>query len=262
VDRPAGAILVGPGPEAAAELAAAIDSAPRLLLVDRALCLLDEVARWQCVRRFQQLARDGALVLIASHDTDWLERICDLVVAVEQGRVIEQGDPGLTLAHYRGRIADRRRQLDFPGEAAPSSRFGDGRVRLAVLEILGEDGQPVTAVRSGEAVTVRLALSFQETVTEPVAGILIRSRIGVCVYGTNTELEQTPIGARRAGESAEVQFRFRCELCPQEYTLTAASHDPDGTPHDWLEEALLFSVVDSRHTAGVANLRASVRVVG
>ena len=56
-----------------------------------------------------------------------------------------------------------------------------------------------------------------------------------------------------------VSFSFRCELCPQEYTLTVASHDPDGVWHDWLEDAVAFSVSDHRYTAGVANLRATVR---
>ena len=115
-------------------------------------------------------------------------------------------------------------------------------------------------LRSGEEVTVSAKVHFLQTVENPVAGILIRNRIGLSVYGTNTELEEAAIGPRRAGETAEVQFRFRCDLCPQDYTLTVASHDPDGTPHDWLEEALLFSVVDARYTAGVANLRAKVRV--
>ena len=52
------------------------------------------------------------------------------------------------------------------------------------------------------------------------------------------------------------QIEFRCDLCPQDYTLTAASHDPDGVWHDWMEDALDFTVTDSRYTAGVANLRA------
>jgi len=30
--------------------------------------------------------------------------------------------------------------------------------------------------------------------------------------------------------------------------------------HDWLEDAVAFSVTDSRYTAGVANLRAVVEV--
>jgi lipopolysaccharide transport system ATP-binding protein len=61
-----------------------------------------------------------------------------------------------------------------------------------------------------------------------------------------------------AGETREICFTFPCDLCPGEYTLTAASHDPDGVWHDWLEDAVAFAVSDDRYTAGVANLRARV----
>ena len=59
----------------------------------------------------------------------------------------------------------------------------------------------------------------------------------------------------------ELAFAFWCELCPAEYTLTVASHDPDGVWHDWLEDAVAFSVGDARYTAGVANLRAQVSLL-
>jgi hypothetical protein len=91
-------------------------------------------------------------------------------------------------------------------------------------------------------------------------GIMIRTRVGFEVFGTNTELERVALGPVKAGESRRVRFEFRCDLCAQDYTLTAASHDPDGVWHDWMEDALAFTVVDSRFTAGVANLRARVTV--
>jgi hypothetical protein len=68
------------------------------------------------------------------------------------------------------------------------------------------------------------------------------------------------LGPCAAEEALEITFAFRCGLCPQEYTLTVASHDPDGVWHDWLEDAVAFTVSDSRYTAGVANLRAAVSV--
>jgi hypothetical protein len=74
----------------------------------------------------------------------------------------------------------------------------------------------------------------------------------------NTELERVKLGPLEAGETARVTYRFRCDLCPGEYTVTAASHDPDGVWHDWMEDAVAFSVADSRYTAGVANLKAQV----
>jgi lipopolysaccharide transport system ATP-binding protein len=90
---------------------------------------------------------------------------------------------------------------------------------------------------------------------------MIRTRIGLNVYGTNTELEKLQLGPCAAGDGREISFAFRCELCPENYTLTVASHDPDGLWHDWLEDAVSFAVGDDRYTAGVANLRARVTVV-
>jgi lipopolysaccharide transport system ATP-binding protein len=95
-------------------------------------------------------------------------------------------------------------------------------------------------------------------VANPVIGIMIRNRVGLNVYGTNTELERLKLGPCAQGETLAVDFAFRCALCPEEYTLTAASHDPDGICHDWLEDAVQFRVTDIRYTAGVANLRAQV----
>jgi len=90
---------------------------------------------------------------------------------------------------------------------------------------------------------VKIAVKFHEAVLDPVVGIMIRTRIGLNVYGTNTELEQLKLGPCLAGTTLELAFAFWCELCPGEYTLTVASHDPDGVWHDWLEDAVAFSVL-------------------
>jgi lipopolysaccharide transport system ATP-binding protein len=109
-------------------------------------------------------------------------------------------------------------------------------------------------------VSVRVEVRFHDAVENPVLGLLIRTQIGFEVYGTNTELERVKIGPRKAGETAVVTFSFLCDLCPQAYTLTVASHDPDGAAHDWLDDAIAVTVTDERSTAGVANLRAKVTV--
>ena len=117
---------------------------------------------------------------------------------------------------------------------------------------------PSTIFRFGETMAIRVVVRFAERVEDPVIGIMIRTRIGMNVYGTNTELEKLKLGPVEAGRVICVTYRFVCTLCPAEYTVTAASHDPDGRWHDWMEDAVGFTVCDSRYTAGVANLRARV----
>jgi lipopolysaccharide transport system ATP-binding protein len=91
-----------------------------------------------------------------------------------------------------------------------------------------------------------------------MVGILVRTRIGMEVYGTNTRIEQKPLGDFQAGDELEIDFQLACWLTPQQYTLTVASQDSDGSSHDWLDDAIAFDVVDTRVAAGVANLRAKI----
>jgi lipopolysaccharide transport system ATP-binding protein len=161
---------------------------------------------------------------------------------------------------WRGHVARRMREWGERTSPAldPRVRRGDGRARIERVETIGENGRETMVWRSGEPAVVRVAVRYREAVADPVIGIMIRTRVGLNVYGTNTGLEGVRFGPCAAGEVLELTCAFRCDLCPEEYTLTVASHDPDGVWHDWLEDAIAFTVTDSRYTAGVANLRATM----
>jgi len=231
-----------------------------LLLLDHALARQDAVARARAAVALDRLRRAGATILVVSHEEELLAQLSDEVWWLDQGRLAARGDPREVLPKYRRQVARRLRAWGAaePAPLAPSLRRGDGRARLLALETLDVNGQATQVWQSGETVAVRVTVRFERPVADPVVGILIRTRIGFEVYGTNTELEGVPLGPCQAGETLRLSFAFRCDLCPREYTLTAASHDPDGVWHDWLEDAVAFSVVDARYTAGVADLRAQV----
>jgi ABC-type methionine transport system ATPase subunit len=233
-----------------------------LIAFDNTLALQDALARERAAVALDRCRRQGSTILLASHEEPLLRRLCDEIWWLHEGKLMGRGDPGTMLDSYREHVT---RKLRESGEASspPLSthlRSGDGRAEITQIETLGANWQPTTVWRSGEAVQVRVSVRFKQGISNPVIGIMIRSRVGIEVYGTNTELEKVALGTRAAGETVRITFRFNCDLCPQEYTLTAASHDPDGTRHDWLEDAVLISVADSRYTAGVANLRAQVTV--
>jgi lipopolysaccharide transport system ATP-binding protein len=206
------------------------------------------------------MRRAGATILLVSHEEELLRRLADEIWWLHEGKLAGRGDPGEILGAYRKHVAGRLRawgQTVVP-PLAPRMRWGDGRAEVLRVETIGEDGRPTMVWRSGELAVVKVLVRFREAVADPVIGMMIRTRIGLNVYGTNTELERLKLGPCVPDETVEITFAFRCELCPQEYTLTVASHDPDGVWHDWLEDAVAFAVSDSRYTAGVANLRAQV----
>jgi len=241
---------------------AALDFSPvAVLAMEHTLARRDALERARAAVALDRLRRARATVLLVSHEEELLLQLTDEVWWLDRGMLAGRGDPAVMLRAYAAHIA--RRVREWGAAAAPMAprwRRGDGRARVENLELLGESGQPAGVLRSGELVTVRVTLHVASAVADPVVGMMIRSRAGLNVYGTNTELEGVKLGPCAGGEVFELDFAFRCELCAGEYTLTVASHDPDGVWHDWLEDAIAFAVADSRYTAGVANLRAAVRM--
>lgn len=229
-------------------------------LLDHSLSKLDAIEKAQAVSRLVALRRGGATFVLISHDEALLEGCADEIWWLRDGKLVARGDPLEVLTEYRRYVARALREAGRNREAAvaPVLRDGDGRAMLCGIELLGADSAPTVVWRSGEPAAIRVTVRFNGDVEDPVIGILIRTRIGLNVYGTNTELENIHFGPMRAGDTVRVTFRFRCELCGGDYTVTAASHDPDGVWHDWLEDAVAFAVSDDRYTAGVSNLRAQV----
>jgi ABC-type sulfate/molybdate transport systems ATPase subunit len=232
------------------------------LLLDQTLAMHDAMERERAAIELDGLRRGGSTILLVSHEEEILRRLSDEVWWLRAGKLAGRGDPGEMLDAYRRYVSERVRAWGSHNSAPldPRVRRGDGRAEIVRLETIGEDGHPTMVWRSGELALVKVTVQFRNPVADPVIGIMIRTRIGLNVYGTNTELEKLTLGPCSAEQAVTVSFAFRCELCPGEYTLTVASHDPDGVWHDWLEDALAFSVSDTRYTAGVANLRAVARL--
>jgi hypothetical protein len=229
-------------------------------LFDHVLSKMDAVVKARAVSQLVALRRAGATYVLISHDEALLESCADEVWWLRAGKLVARGDPVEVLTEYRRYVARALREAGRNQEAAlaPVLRDGDGRATLRSIELLGADSASTVVWRSGEVAAIRVTVRFNGDLEDPVIGILIRTRIGLNVYGTNTKLENIHFGPVRAGDSVRVAFRFRCDLCGGDYTVTAASHDPDGVWHDWLEDAVAFAVTDERYTAGVANLRAQV----
>jgi ABC-type polysaccharide/polyol phosphate transport system ATPase subunit len=241
----------------------AIHVQPDILVVDEALAVGDAVFANRCVRKFEEIKKRGVTMLFVSHDLSLVKLISDRAIFLLNGRVEAEGAPSDVINRYIGVVLERQKAFDAdedrrrPG-VAYSFRHGDRLAEVTGLELIGKDGFPTRVVESGEPVMVRVTSRFHAEQPDPMVGIMIRTRIGMDVFGTNTRLQKVSLGRCRAGDELEVEFHFHCWLCPQEYTLTVATQHPDGSSHDWLDEALSFTVVSSRFTAGVANLHARV----
>jgi lipopolysaccharide transport system ATP-binding protein len=239
----------------------AIHVDPDILIVDEALAVGDAVFANRCVRKFEELRQRKVTVLFVSHDLGLVKRLSSRAILLLGGRIEAQGEPKDVINRYIGLVLEKQKRDTAMGgtrELQSSFRHGDGSSEILEVQLLNSRGEPTLALAAGEPATVRVRSLFRRAKSGPMVGILIRTRIGMDVYGTNTGLEQVDLGEFAAGEELEVEFHFDCWLTPQEYTLTVATQNADGSSHDWVDDAIAFEVIDARSSAGVANLRAEV----
>lgn len=88
--------------------AVAVDVEPDVLVVDEVLAVGDEAFRQRSGERMDALIRDGAAVVLVSHQMDQVLSRAQRVVWLEDGRIRMEGDPAAVVAAYResSRAAD------------------------------------------------------------------------------------------------------------------------------------------------------------
>lgn len=239
--------------------ATAIHVSPDILIVDEALAVGDAIFSSRCIQKFEELKRRGVTILFVSHDLGLVKQLADRAIFLLDGRIAAEGRPSDVVNRYIGMVLERRRREhpEMPeagGAAQASFRHGDGASRIREVQLLNQAGVETKVLESGERAAVRIRARFEAPVDEPVVGMLIRNRLGLDVFGTNTRVEGRRLGRFRPGEQLEVEFRFDCLLTRQEYTLTVATQYWDGHSQDWLDDVIAFRVVDTRDRAGVASL--------
>jgi ABC-2 type transport system ATP-binding protein len=99
LDRPAGALSAGQKTRVA--LAKALINSPDLLLLDEPTASLDpDTADWVSGLLEDYRAERGATIMLASHNMAEVERLCDQVLMMKQGRIVDRGTPAELVERY------------------------------------------------------------------------------------------------------------------------------------------------------------------
>jgi len=258
IDRPVKEYSSGMYVRLAFSIAIHVD--PEILIVDEALAVGDAIFANRCIQKFEELKRRKVTVLFVSHDLGLVKRLSDRAILLVDGQIQAEGRPADVVNRYVGLVLEREKSVaQYPaGDFAGSHRHGDGASRIVEVALLDGMKRRCMVVRSGEPVIIRVHVQFQKAVCEPVVGILIRNRLGIDVFGTNTKLEKQHLGNFSAGDELEIDFKFPCLLTQQEYTLTVATQYPEGFSQDWIDDILSFSVVDTKGSTGLLNLEPQI----
>ena len=87
-----------------------------VLLVDEVLAVGDVQFQAKCMRRMNSFRDDGASILFVSHDLGSMENICDRVIWLDEGRVVEDGSVNYVTSSYVEFLSDTNNEQAGGGE--------------------------------------------------------------------------------------------------------------------------------------------------
>jgi ABC-type polysaccharide/polyol phosphate transport system ATPase subunit len=248
-------------------VAASVD--PDILFIDEALSVGDEHFKGKCINRLNQFREQGKTILFVSHDMGAVKSMCQHVVLLDRGEILEQGtaekvaDQYLKRAHARG---NERLSMQNRGTST-YPRWGSGEVEVTEVEMLGPDGAPSHVLQTDQPFTIRMRYRASAECKQPVFGIGLYRSDGTYINGSNHHWREHPIavGAIQAGEEGVVEMASaRLQLLNGQYYLTTFLYDhskPAPTPVDHREHVLTFEVLDARRNQhGMLSLPSRWRV--
>jgi ABC-type polysaccharide/polyol phosphate transport system ATPase subunit len=263
--------------------AVAIHVDPDVLLVDEVLAVGDEGFTHKCLDKFGEFRRRGKTILLVTHSLGLVERFCDEAIWLDSGKKKAEGDPKRVIGAYvtdverqeeqflassdakakaeadRGLTPtgdSRARPLDPAGDAAANmfqageGRWGSGAVQITDVTLMNADGQITHVYHTGESLTLRLRVHAERPVDDFVFGIGLFNSDGVCIYGTNTDLEEHQ--ADSLSGDAEVTLTIDAlDLVEGTYKLDVAVHKLDGAPYDYHRLLYTFRVKSRTKDIGI-----------
>ena len=255
----------------------AIHVDPDVLLVDEVLAVGDEGFTHKCLDKFADFKRRGRTVLLVTHQLNLVERFCDEAVWLDHGRKRGEGDPKRIVDAYVADVAtdeerylaaaDEKAQLESksaPVETpviaaddptadmmkATEGRWGSRQVEITDVVLADAAGQAAHVFQSGDPLDVRLTVHASQPVDDIVFGVAIFNAEGVCVYGTNTLIEEHPL-AGISGDAVVTLSFAGLELVEGTYKLDVAAHKQDGVPYDYHRLLHTFRVKSRTRDVGI-----------
>ena len=136
------------------------------------------------------------------------------------------------------------------GFKSEEGRWGTREVEITNVTISGPGGDAGHVFQSGEAIQVRMDVTSKEKITDFVFGLGLFNADNVCVYGTNTNLEE--FQPTEIDGSGVVTFTIdKLDLVEGTYRLDLAAHKADGYPYDYHRLLYTFRVKSRIRDVGI-----------
>ena len=248
---------------------------PSVLIVDEALAVGDIAFQRKCFARIEEFRKLGTTLLFVSHDLETIKKLCDKAVFLNQGSIQCQGAPKAVCAEYEkvifgvecpsdGAVEVNACKYDGALSVSACEEYGDSAVVICGYRIEDSEGNKANVFSGGSRIIITYTLFFNKEVMDPIVGMMLKTREGVCIYYIDTKILRLHPGGFGAGQKCDVKIVLENNLTPGSYFLNFSIRtemgDKQAVHHRMLDAAII--TVNPRHAGkypgGLTDLDAKV----
>lgn len=220
---------------------------PDILVVDEVLAVGDASFQRKCLGKMDDVAKDGRTVLFVSHNMGAITRLCQRAIWLDEGKVVMDGVSNEVVNGYNAQFLTVRPKWKRPDVAKSENEF-------AFLSVaVRNQKQEQCGVFSGDE---PISIEVNYLVRRALAGCQIGSRIynseGLVIFTTSdADGSGTSALPKEPGlykSSFQIPPNF---LAPGTYYLLLASHLPNRTAYEIVEQSVVFEVSPSGSLASI-----------
>ncbi len=151
---------------------------PEILMVDEVLAVGDERFQRKCMGKMESVGKEGRTVLFVSHNMNAIQRLCQRVILLEDGKIRADGETSEVISEYLN--ADRS-EAECKEWSDSSLAPGDDTARLKRVRLLDKNNVLRSSFEIREPVQIEVEFWAFHTEQPFMPIILIHNENSVCV---------------------------------------------------------------------------------
>jgi len=189
-----------------------------ILIVDEVLAVGDLAFQRKCFDRMEDMIkRQGKTVLLVSHNTRQIERLCDRVILMDHGRIIADDLPGKVCDLFYER-SDQKIKLSSRSKTSLANTLLTDDLKVLDVEIVDASGHATDVIPYKGDISVRIRFVAHRNLKRPV--FLVGVHTTDFLYLTRHHSErQLEVEWLSSGEYEIVCRISKCPLLPGIYAL-------------------------------------------
>ena len=245
--------------------AVAINVNADVLLIDEILAVGDVSFQKKCFERLKEIKEEGTTIVIVSHSMEQLYSICDRLIWIEKGRILEDGEPKLIGMHYLDSMEDDRiarlaneskeKLVDDRGRSIleltqnvhpEARRDGTHKVKFTSVNLYDRDGNPCQTFSTGDKAVLKLG--YETGLDSPKVNFnmdFVKDNWQYCYGSCFTKPgDELPV----LKKSGTVTFTIdKLMLLPGKYYLDVGINGEDGELYDNVRNIMQITIRNYVH---------------